>query len=311
MCDTEFIATICRGKAVMAVFLSLAALSIACSRQKNTPPVLDFDSVQVLSPNDEMVPGELQVAVAAMTSPRETHLYYSNLVTYIARKMGMRASIVQRKTYAEVNELLKAGKVDLAFLCSGGYVMASADSSVELLCAPVINGRNTYQSFIIVPAKSADTCLLDLRGKVFAYTDPLSNTGYLFPHWLLKEMGENPERFFKQTVFTHGHDNSIQMVARGIVDGAAVDGLVYEYLRQRRPITIAQTRVVQKSPDFGMPPVVTRRGIAPELKKRLLETMTSMHQDSAGFEILKALGIERFTSVDDSMYASVRAMLHE
>jgi phosphonate transport system substrate-binding protein len=286
-------------KVLGTALICLAPFVVGCSSESNSDPVLNFDDVRSLSAETDGAADDLRVAVAAMTGPRENHRYYSNLVNYLAARIGARTTIVQRKTYAEVNNLLKKGDVDMAFLCSGGYIQAAGEGSVTLLCAPVIDGRSTYQSYLIVPATSLDTCLLDLRGKVFAFTDPLSNTGCIYPNW------------FAQTVFTHGHDNSIQTVARGIVDGAAVDGLVYEYLKKHRPIAIAGTRVAHKSPDFGIPPVVTRKGLSTDLRNRLLDAMLSMDRDSTGAEILGLLEIERFVVVDDSLYASVRAMKHD
>ena len=41
--------------------------------------------------------------------------------------------------------------------------------------------------------------------------------------------------FFSNTIYTYSHDNSIMAVAKGMVDGASVDGLIWEFYHQRKP----------------------------------------------------------------------------
>ena len=49
----------------------------------------------------------LRVAVAAMISPKETSGYYRDLLEYLGERTGKQVSLVQRKTYTEINELLQ------------------------------------------------------------------------------------------------------------------------------------------------------------------------------------------------------------
>ena len=78
-------------------------------------------------------------------------------------------------------------------------------------------------------------------------------------------MSETPDSFFRKYVFTYSHDNSIKSVAEKLVDGAAVDSLVYDYTVARSPLFSAKTRVIQKSGPYGIPPVVVHPGLNPEL----------------------------------------------
>jgi len=82
---------------------------------------------------------------------------------------------------------------------------------------------------------------------VFAFTDPDSNTGRLVPTFWLSQIGERPESFFSKTIYTYSHDNSILAVNRALVDGAAVDGLIWEYYHRKNPVFTSKTRVIRKS----------------------------------------------------------------
>ena len=67
------------------------------------------------------------------------------------------------------------------------------------------------------------------------------------------------EQFFLEHVQTGSHDRSVLAVARGYVDGAAVHSLVLDPMPEE---TRRAVRVVQKSPPYGVAPVVTAPGLA-------------------------------------------------
>jgi phosphonate transport system substrate-binding protein len=257
----------------------------------------------------EAVQTPLRIAVAAMISPEETLGAYQALMDYIAAKLHRPVEIKQRRTYQEVNDMLGAGKLDAAILCSGPYVHARRQYGVELLAVPVINGSPTYRSYIIVPVASPAVSLADLAGKRFAYTDPLSTSGRLYPVYALLDAGHNPATFFAKTIFTYSHDNSIEAVAEGVADGAAVDSLIYDYLKRTNPGLVARTRVIQQSPALGAQPVGAPRRGDPALKRDLQRAFLGLDQDPSARPILQKLGVDRFIAGDDRLYDGIRQML--
>ncbi|MBI3911914.1 MAG: phosphate/phosphite/phosphonate ABC transporter substrate-binding protein [Armatimonadetes bacterium] len=180
---------------------------------------------------------------------------------------------------------------------------------MEILVIPVVNGDVHYYSYLIVPADSTTRGWEDLRGKALAFSDPLSNSGHLAPRYLLMQRGETPEGFFKRTVFTYSHDNSIRAVADKLVDGAAVDSLVYDYMLALHPELAKKTRVIYKSQPFGIPPVVVHPRISPALRKQLKQALLHMHRDPAGQAALARLMVDRFLRCDDHLYDSMRTMV--
>lgn len=215
---------------------------------------------------------------------------------------------VDRKSYAEINKLIKLGDIDIAFVCGLPYVDGHEEFGMELLVAPQAYGETVYYSYIIVSSDSPIESFEDLRGKTFAFTDPLSNTGKLVPTYMIAKMGETPDSYFKKYVYTYAHDKSIKAVAQGIVDGAAIDSLIWEYLNHTNPEFTSKTKVIQKSPPCGIPPVVVHPGIEPELKKRLKQIFLNAHKDEKGRKILKVIMIDKFVVIDDSAYDSIREM---
>jgi len=272
--------------------------------------VVDFSkTVAVEQPGKKSLENPtFRVAVAAMISPKETFVYYRQLLGYIGSSLDRDVQLIQRKTYGEINELLGKGQIDLAFICSGPYVDGKEKYGFELLATPQVQKSHFYQSYLIANSASQFQSLEDLRGQVFAFTDPDSNTGKLVPAYWLNQLGEQPETFFSKTIYTYSHDNSILAVAKALVDGAAVDGLIWEYYHQKNPIFTSKTRIIRKSELYGIPPIVASPFLAPNLKDRIRQVLFSMHHDPHGQQILGELMIDRFTPTRDEWYDSIRNM---
>lgn len=294
---------------LIKVLIPLLALTLlwGCNDER---PTLDISTRQAQSPTvtAENSKPALRVAIGAMISPEITRTYYQNLLELIAARVGRRAVFSQRRTYAEINELVKNHQVDVAFVCSGPYVVGHDQFGMELLVAPVAHGRQVYHSYFIVHQKSRISSFEELRGKRFAFTDPHSNTGYLVPTYLLSKQEEKPATFFSETFFTNSHDNSIHAVAEGLTDGAAVDSHIWEFMNNVNPELTSQTKIIGKSPPYGIPPVVVTPDLDLELKKGLKGAFLSIHRDAKARLLLNQIQIERFAEVEDTNYDSVREM---
>ncbi len=286
----------------------VSLLLVACGRSEAAPlPRVRLHDLQPLPTVDARV-RPLRVAVAAIISPQGTVESYRPLLDYIGKRLGRPVDLVQRRTYAEVNDLIRRNEVDFAFICTRAYVIGKREFGMQLVAIPVVRGSRVYFSEIIVRRGAPYTRVEDLRGAVFAFTDPLSNTGYLYPVYLLSTLGERPETFFSRTFFTYSHDNAIYAVADGIADAAAVDSLVLDYALKRRPDLRERLRTIHRSPPFGMPPVVTGPDVRPQLKARVQHILFTAHEDPEGQAALAALDIDRFVPADDAAYDTIREM---
>ncbi len=252
---------------------------------------------------------ELRIAVGAIISPAKSLIFYEDIFGYIGDKLGREVKMVQKRTYGDVNIHMEEGRIDAAFVCSRPYVRGHRDFGMELLCVPVCLGKTVYHSYFIVHKDSPIQNLEGLRDKVFAFSDPLSNTGRLVPVYILaKNMGETPESFFREYVYTYSHDNSIRRVAERAVDGAAVDSLIWEYENRTDDQWTKQTKIIYRSPAYAIPPVVVSPDIDPELREKLRSAFLEMHLDPKGRAILKKVLIDRFTTIEDGEYDSIRQM---
>ena len=295
---------------IFLIFTITAAIFFMGCSSDQEPAFVDFSKKVVQNQSPEQSPDGhvIRVAVAAMISAKESVVYYHQLLDFIAHQLGHKIELIQRKTYSEINDLLKNGKIDLAFICSGPYATGRQTYGFEALAVPQVRGKHSYHSYLIVNQNSNFKDLMDLRGKTFAFTDPESNTGKLVPAYWLQQIKETPEAFFEKTIFTYSHDNSIMAVAMSLVDGAAVHGQIWEYYNHRNPQFTSKTRIIKKSIPFGNPPVVASSNMPEQLKVRIRQLLFNMHLEPAGKRILDELMIDRFIAPKKDCYNPILEM---
>jgi len=299
------------GRFLIVLLIVTAFLIVGLNSciQKEDTKEISLEKMERLKPK-ETLPKEqsVRIAVGGMITPREGFAYYKQLLDYIGEKLGKPVEFIDKETYAEINDLLKSGEIDVAFVCGGPYVDGHDSFGLELLVAPQAYGESVYYSYIIVPIDSPIKGFEELRKKVFAFTDPLSNTGKLVPTYMLAKMGETPDSFFSKYIYTYKHDKSIERVAQKLVDGAAVDSLVWEYLNRTDPELTSKTKIIEKSPPYGIPPIVARAGLDPKLKEQIKNILLNVHEDGEGRQILRKMMIDKFVVIDDSAYNTIRDM---
>jgi phosphonate transport system substrate-binding protein len=227
--------------------------------------------------------------------------------TYLEQRLGRKVEFVQRGRYRETVELLREGHLDAAWICGFPYVRFK--SELRLVVVPLFEGKPLYRSYLIVPASdSATRSILDLRGKLFAFSDPDSNSGFLYPSYVLRTSGERVEGFFKRAFFTWAHRKVADAVSSKLADGGSIDGYVWETLHRAPGGLAAGTRVVARSPEFGHPPIVARANLGPELAQELREAFTGMTRDQEGRALLASLNLDGFTPGSEQLFDSIEAM---
>ena len=227
---------------------------------------------------------------------------------YLESKTGREVELVMRRSYREVMDLLDSGAIDFAWICGFPYVQKRGPESFRLLSVPIYRGQPRYHSYIIVPRDSPYRQFSDLKGKIFAFSDPDSNSGYLYPLSLLATKHEKPGTYFRQTFFTFNHAETVQAVAEYYADGGAVDSYIWEYLAGFRPDLTEKTRIIKRSPSFGFPPVVSRLGLDAKTVKSMKSALENMSSDIAGKALLSQLKLDGFGDYPDSLFNEIRAM---
>ncbi|MDR3560226.1 MAG: phosphate/phosphite/phosphonate ABC transporter substrate-binding protein [Negativicutes bacterium] len=294
---------------LLLVFIIAVILFSGCSTEpakvvslnKTNPEIITKDKVSDQKP--------LRIAVSSIVSPKETLTVYQPLVDYVEEKLGYPVVLLQRKTYKEVNDLLQNGGAEVAFVCSGGYVAGNQSFGMELLAVPEVKGERLYQSYIIA-RESQNHSIMDLKGRTFAFTDPMSFSGRIAPVYMLLQQGIDSDRFFSRTFFTYSHDNAIQAVADGIADAAAVDSMIFDRAVEQNPDLGKRVFIIDKSLRVGSPPVVVKPTTDAATKQQLRALLLQMNTNENGRKALSALNYDKFVVPSDEDYAELKNVWH-
>ncbi|HWQ39944.1 MAG TPA: PhnD/SsuA/transferrin family substrate-binding protein [Burkholderiales bacterium] len=227
---------------------------------------------------------------------------------YLEERLERKVGFARRRSYQEITDLLLSGQLDAAWVCSPPYLMNL--SHLRLLCVPVYEGKPLYRSYLIVQSEDTRTRhISDLRGHIYAFSDPQSNSGCLVPRVELHHAKETPNRFFLKSFFTFSHRRVVDAVALGLAHGGSVDGYVWDTMRKQIPKTTEGTRVAWKSREYGFPPIVARRSLPERDFQSLQGAFVSMHDDPAGSALLQQLNLDGFERGTHKLFASVEANL--
>lgn len=250
----------------------------------------------------------LKVGLATMMSPRESLLRYGPLLDYLNSKLERHVEVVLASSQTEMLELLRTGGVQLGLVGSLAYVQGADGFGLKALAVPEYQGEPTHRSLILVRRYSGLEEFSHLKGHTFAYTDPLSATGWLYPQWLVISLNEAVERFFDRTLFTATEDRALQALDQGLVDGAAVSSLIYDLAVARDPDLARRLCVIATSEPLGAPPVVVSPTVGSVLVEELQAVFLAMADDEEGRAVLESLGVDRFVRPDPAWYEPIRDM---
>lgn len=226
---------------------------------------------------------------------------------YLSKRLGSPVTFVAREYYQGVLDLLFRGQLEAAWIC--GYPYIRHHRQLQLLAVPLYQGRPVYQSYLIRPRQQEPEVRswADLKGKVLAYSDPLSNSGWLVAQVQLRAVGLTGKDLQK-SFFAHGHRNVAEAVAARLAHAGSIDGYVWETMRQQRMAAVEQTEVVWKSEPFGFPPVVARIPAAHPKIHALQSTLLDMQNHPDGRNVLTALNLTGFGGGSLSMFDSIARM---
>ncbi|MBS77557.1 PhnD/SsuA/transferrin family substrate-binding protein [Variovorax sp.] len=229
---------------------------------------------------------------------------------YLSSRTGASVTFSARESYQEILDLLFSGQLEAAWICGYPYVLQQ--TRLELLAVPIYEDKPLYRSYLIRPASKSNGIegWTDLKGRVLAYSDPLSNSGWLVPQAQLRAAGLLP-RDLRRGFFAHGHRNVAEAVAARLADAGCIDGYVWETMRRQKMTAAERTEVVWRSEPYGFPPLVVRKGALGELTQQLRLSLLAMSQDVEGQGLLQALNLDGFAQEPGGIFASIEKLAAE
>ena len=192
----------------------------------------------------------------------------------------------------------------IADVCRTGFIEGT------LYVPGFLSESRSYDGLIITRKDSGINSMKDLKGKRFAFVDPLSTSGTIYPQLAMMAAGIDPKKDLGQTIFAGGHDKVVLAVYQKQVDAGAIYGGVGSDARQRVQATIpdvmTQTKVIGHTDQIPNDNVSVRRELPAEMKSKLKAALQKIAGTDEGRRILDANDIDGLQPVKDSDYDSIR-----
>lgn len=236
------------------------------------------------------------------------------LQTVLQKKLNRPVKITVYPDYNGVVEAMNYNKVDMAYFGPLTFVIANQQSGAKAIVAELINGDPHYQSYIITKKGSGITSLADLKQKAsqitFAFGDPDSTSGSLYPSMELKSLGlftDKDHNKFKNVVYTGSHDATAQAVNQGNAQVGGIDSVVFGILNKEGKIKASDFRILWKSKKLYEYPWAVQKNTDPALIKQIQEAFVSIKDPT----ILSAFGASGFTTAQTSDFNDIKKAAKE
>lgn len=243
-------------------FMTTAALCALIT----TPALAWKDDYQTV--NIGFLSGENEQDRLTRTAPLKAHLEST---------LGVNVEIFLAGNYDGVIQAMAADQIEFAFLGSSSYAAAytATEGNVQpILTTQNLDGSTGYYSIVTVRCDSGYTSIDDLEGKVLAFADPDSTSGYAVPYYNLSQQGYDPTSFFSAVPFSGSHEAGVQGVVNGTFDAAAtwqdtpLSG-VWQRMEQKEMIEPGQVCVIWESPEITSGPLTARNNLPAEMIEEL------------------------------------------
>lgn len=247
--------------------------------------------------------GMLNVGLVPAEDPRLIVNDNQALLDALRTALQMEIKPFVATDYNGVIEALRSKKLDIALLGPFSYVLAASVANVEAFVLPETAKQGPKYHAVIIARKDRNIrSLADLDGKTFAFVDPSSTSGHLFPKAGLIKAGLDPDRMFSRVIFSGGHDASAIAVQNGKVDAAAIADALLEVAYQRGLAKREDVAVVWTSAPIPGAPFAYRRDLPEDLKAKLRAAFAQMRDMPWG----PSNTIKRWEPTSDGAYDVVR-----
>jgi phosphonate transport system substrate-binding protein len=210
---------------------------------------------------------------------------YRPFVEYLSKELGVPIKLRIATDYAAVIEGQRAGNIHIAAYGPGSYAKAYLTGvKIEPFATPRNDdGTIGYYSVIYVKNESPYKNIEDLRGKVLAFVDPNSSSGYDVPRYYLKKAGIDADAFFGKTIFAGSHENALIALDKGMADAAAnwwnqPDDSNLTRMDRKGMLNKDDFRIVFKSDLLPGPPYAYLSSLPRDLKRRIEQAFAEAPQ---------------------------------
>lgn len=228
---------------------------------------------------------ELKFGFTPVLGQEAERAEFEPLTAYLSDAIGQKVVLYVARNYGDLRTQMEAGDVDIGSFSPFAYVDAARGGKIRIIAQSVIDGSATYRGIIVARKDSGLKTLTDLRGKRFAFVDPKSASGYVYPRAMLVEKGINPDTFFKETIFAGDHKKVIGAVLDRRVDaGATYDNALG--IAKASGMASDNLVIVASTEPIPHDAIAVRIGLDNALSKRIQTALVNLDKTEAGRRVI-------------------------
>ncbi|HZQ00294.1 MAG TPA: phosphate/phosphite/phosphonate ABC transporter substrate-binding protein [Reyranella sp.] len=245
------------------------------------------------------------------TAPKLVPIY-EHIGKLLGEKLNCEVKVFVASNYNAEIEAMRNGKLEIGEFGPLGYVLAHQVAKAEAVAAfgtPDGKPDSYWASLVTYPASGIKT-VADIKGRSFAFSDPSSTSGHLFPAYGLRKAGVDPDRDIK-AIYAGSHTSSFEALYNKKVDAGELNSEQLESAKQRGHYKDGDLVFLWKSDPIPTDPISVRGDLPEGFKKRLIEVLQTLDLSTLPAADRKIMGLsgQRFVPQTDGAYDGIRDLV--
>src|SRR5579862_4511307 len=214
------------------------------------------------------------------TAPRLIPIY-DKIAAMISAKLGCQVRVYIATSYNAEIEAMRNGQLEIAEFGPLGYILAHEVAKAQAVAtfANASGQPDSYWASIVTYPDSGIKNVTDIRGRSFAFSDPASTSGHLFPAYGLRKAGLDPDKDLKP-VYAGSHTASFEAIYNRKVDSGELNSEQMESAIQRGHYKDGDFVFLWKSGPIPIDPTAVRGDLPEGFKKRLIDILQNIDLSS-------------------------------
>ena len=203
---------------------------------------------------------------------------YQQIIDQVQWRLGCTIQLNITNNYTAEVEAMRAKQLEVGEFGPLGYVFAHSLANAEPVAtfADKTGTPLTYYASIVTWPGSGITTLADVKGKKFAYSDPASTSGHLFPAYALKKAGIDPDNGI-QAVYAGTHTASFLTIKNHKVDAGELNSDRIAAATKTGDYTAAQFPTLWKSDPIPQDPLTVRGDLPQAFKDKFTAALLAVN----------------------------------
>src|SRR6185437_2146993 len=245
------------------------------------------------------------------TAPRLTPIY-EQIGKLIGEKIGCEVKVYVATNYNAEIEAMRNEKLEIGEFGPLGYVLAHQVAKAEAVAAfSNSEGKpDTYWASLVTYPSSGIKTAAEIKGHSFAFSDPASTSGHLFPAYGLAKAGIDPDKDIK-AIFAGSHTSSFEALYNKKVDAGELNSEQLESAKQRGHYKDGDLVFLWKSDPIPTDPITVRGDLPAGFKARLIKVLQTLDLHGLDEKDRKVMGMHglRFVPQTDKAYDGIRDLV--